>query len=70
MSFFLVHRFNPKEPHQVRKQPFQTEPEAIIQACALIMAKAEGDFIVEDDKGNIVTNDQEVRNCCKATRIP
>jgi len=70
MSFFLIHRFNEKEPHQVGRQPFQTEPKADIRACALIAAKAEGDFIVEDDKGNIVTNDQEIRNRCKATRMP
>ena len=70
MSFFLIHRFNPKEPHQVRKEPFQTEPEAVIRACALIMAQAEGDFVVEDDTGRVVTNDQEIRSRCKATRMP
>jgi transcriptional regulator with XRE-family HTH domain len=70
MSYFLIHRFNQKEPHQVRKQPFRTEPEAVIHACAQIMANAVGDFIVEDDKGNVVTNDQEIRNRCKATRMP
>jgi hypothetical protein len=70
MPFFLIHRFNPKQPHEVRKQPFGTEPEAVIHACALIMANAEGDFLVEDDMGNVVTNDQEIRNRCKATRTP
>ena len=70
MSFFLIHRFNPKEPHQVRKQPFRTEPEAVIHACSLMAAKAQGHFVVEDEKGNIVANDQDIRNRCKATRMP
>ncbi len=70
MSFFLIHRFNPQEPHQVRKQPFRTEAEAVIHACALIIAQAEGDFLVDDDEGRIVTSDVEIRSRCKATRMP
>jgi hypothetical protein len=65
MSFYLVHRSSPEAP-QFKKQPFGTEPEAVIQACALIAAGTKGDFIVEDDQGQIVTNNFEIRNRCKA----
>ena len=70
MPFYLVHRYNPKEPHQTRKQPFGTEPEAVIHACTLLMAGGQGEFVVENDKGDIVANDLDIRGRCKATRMP
>jgi hypothetical protein len=70
MTFHLLHRFNPREPHQVRKETFRTEPEAVIRACGLIMAKAEGDFEIRNAKDEVVTSDGEIRNRCKGTRMP
>jgi hypothetical protein len=73
MAYHLVHRirkFDPNDRPQFRKEAFSTEPEAVIRACALLAAGDRGDFIIEDDKGKIVTNDQDIRNRCKATRMP
>jgi hypothetical protein len=70
MTFYLLHRFNLKEPHQIRKEPFGTEPEAVIRACALIMAKAQGDFEIRNERDEVVTTDAEIPNRCKATRMP
>jgi hypothetical protein len=70
MAFHLVHRFGPKDKPHYRSETFSTEPEAVIRACALLAAGDKGDFIIEDDKGQIVTNDLEIRNRCKATRMP
>lgn len=66
MSFNLVHRSGPETP-QFKKQEFGTEPEAVIQACALLAAGAKGDFSVEDDQGQIVTDNLEIQKRCKAT---
>jgi hypothetical protein len=70
MSYFLLHRYDSKEPQKVRKQPFSTEPEAVIHACSLLAGGAQGDFEIRDDKDDIVTNDQEIRDRCKAMRMP
>ena len=69
MSFYLVHRSSSEAP-QFKKQPFGTEQEAVIQACALIAAGTQGDFVVEDDQGQIVTNNLEIRNRCEAAPSP
>jgi hypothetical protein len=70
MAYHLIHRFGPKDQPQFRKEAFSTEPEAVIRACALYAAGERGDFVIEDDSGKIVTNDLEIRNRCKATRMP
>jgi hypothetical protein len=67
MPYYLIHRF---ELHAVRKEPYSTEPEAVIKACSLLAAGTAGDFVVEDDKGRIVTNEREILNRCKSTRMP
>jgi hypothetical protein len=67
MTYYLVHRFGAKDTPQYRKEPFRTEPDT---ACAFYAAGDQGDFVVEDDKGQIVANDLEIRNRCKATRMP
>jgi hypothetical protein len=41
MAYHLVHRFGPKDKPQFRKEPFSTEPEAVIRACALLAARLE-----------------------------
>ncbi len=69
MSFYLVHRSSPESP-RFNKQQFATEPEAVIQACALIAAGTKGDFIVEDDRGQIVTNNLEIQTQCKLPERP
>jgi len=70
MTYFLLHRYDPKEQHKVRKVPFSTEPEAVIGACALIAGGASGDFEIRNDKDEPVTTDEEIRERCKATRMP
>ncbi len=70
MAYHLIHRFGPKDKPQFRKETFSTEPEAVIRACAYYAAGDQEDFVIEDDKGNVVTNDQDIRNRCKATRMP
>jgi hypothetical protein len=65
MAYHLVHRFGPKDKPQFRKEPFSTEPEAVIRACALLAAGDSGDFLIEDDKGQVVTNDLDIRNRCE-----
>ena len=70
MAYHLVHRYGPKDRPQFRKESFPTEPQAVIRAAQYFMAGDIGDFIVEDDAGRIVTNDLEIRNRCKATRMP
>jgi hypothetical protein len=46
------------------------EPEAVIKAYSIIAAGDRGDFVIEDDKGKIVTNDREIRDRRKAMRMP
>ena len=70
MACYLLHRFDPNEPHKIRKQPFSTQPEAVIHACTLLAQGAQGDFEIRDDKDDVVTNDAEIRNRCKVTRMP
>ena len=70
MEYFLIHRFGPKDKPQFRKEPFSTEPQAVIHACAILAAGDKGDFLVEDKKGRIVTNDAQIRARCKQTRMP
>jgi hypothetical protein len=70
MAYYLIHRFGAKDKPQFRKEEFSMEPEAVIKACTLIAAGDHGDFVIEDDKGRIVTNDQEIRDRRKAMRMP
>jgi hypothetical protein len=70
MAYHLVRRFGPKDKSQFGKEAFSTEPEAVIRACALLAVDDNAHFVIEDDKGNVVTNDLEIRDRCKATRMP
>ncbi len=70
MTYHLVHRFGPKDLPLFRKELFATEPEAVIRAAQYFMAGDKGDFLIEDDAGRIVTNDEQIRSRCKATRMP
>ena len=70
MAFHLIYRIGPSDKPQYRKETFSSEPEAVIRACTHYEAGFQGDFVIEDDKGNIVTNDLDIRNHCKATRMP
>jgi hypothetical protein len=66
--YYLVHRFGPEHKPQFRKEPFLTEPQAVMTACARLAAGDRGDFMVEDGEGKIVTDDLEIRRRSKATR--
>jgi hypothetical protein len=70
VAYHLIQRFGPNDKLQCRKEIFSTEPEAVIKACACYAAGFKGHFVIEDDKGYIVANDQNIRNRCKATRMP
>ena len=66
--YYLAHRFGPEHKPQFRKEPFLTEPQAVMTACARLAAGDRGDFMVEDGEGKIVTDDLEIRRRSKATR--
>ena len=61
MPYYLIHRFGDAKAPQYRKQPFSTEAEAIMRARSLIEAEEQGDFIVEDEEGRVVANDEDIR---------
>jgi hypothetical protein len=67
MAYHLVQRFGRKDKPQYRKEAlgsFPTEKEAVKMACVLLDADNSSDFLIEDDKGNIVINDAEIRTLC------
>jgi hypothetical protein len=70
MAFHLVHRYGPRDQPKFCKESFPTEPQAVIRAAQYFMAGDKDDFLIEDDAGRIVTNDLEIRQRCKITRIP
>jgi hypothetical protein len=70
MAYHLIHRFGPRNQPQFRKETFRLEPLAVIRAAQYFAAGDKGDFLIEDNAGNIVTNDLEIRERCKATRMP
>ncbi len=67
MAYHLIHRFGPSDKPQFSKTSFSTEPQAVIRACSMLAAGKGGDFLVEDDRGQIVINDEDIRNRCKAS---
>jgi hypothetical protein len=69
MAYYLIHRFGPKDKPQFRKEEFSMEPEAVTKAHALLAAGDRGEFVIEDDNGKIILNDQEVRDFCKTTQM-
>lgn len=70
MQYFLIHRFGQKDKPQFRKVPYTTESEAIISAGEIMAAGGTGEFLVEDEKGNIIRNDAEIRSRCNQPKIP
>jgi hypothetical protein len=71
MLYRLIQRFVPNgaQQPQYRTETFPTEPQAVIRAGDYYAAGFKGHFVIEDEKGNVVTNDQDIRSRCKATRI-
>ena len=65
MTNYLVYKNGLKNKPQFRKEPFSTESEAVVRACAVLAAGKDGDFLVEDESGKIITNDIASRNRCK-----
>jgi hypothetical protein len=70
MAYHLIHRFGSKDSPQFSKTSFLTEPQAVIRACTMLADGKGGDFLVEDDKGRIVTNDVDIRSRCTTTPMP
>lgn len=70
MAYYLVHRFGDKDKPQFQKEEFSMEPEAVIKARCLLAADDRGDFVIEDDDGNTIMTDQQIRNYCKKMRAP
>ena len=71
MKYYLVQKYGPTESPQFRRTPFPTEPEAVIHACGLIAAGAANDtFEVDNEKGETVADDENIRSRCKQTRMP
>jgi hypothetical protein len=70
MAYHLVQRYGPKDRALVRKESFSLEPLAVIRAAQYYLAGSNGDFLIEDDRGRIIANDREIRQLCKAARVP
>ena len=70
MAYYLVHRFGPKDKPQLRKEEFSMELEAVMKARTLLAAGDRGYFVIEDDNGKIITTDRQIRDRCKAMKIP
>ena len=69
MAYYLVHRFGSKDEPKFQKEEFTNEPEAVMKARSLLAAGDRGDFVIEDNDGKIIMNDQQIRNDCKRTKI-
>jgi len=67
MAAYLIYRFGPKDKPQFRKESFSAEPKAVIRACSLLATGDSGHFLVEDDNGQVVTNDPDIRTRRKVT---
>ena len=70
MAYHLIQRYGSKEQPKFRKEFFGREPLAVIRAAEYYMAGFTGEFLIEDDIGQIVANNQDIRERCKATRTP
>jgi len=70
MAYLLVYHGDLQFESQRRTERFDTEPEAVIRACALIAQGGVHDFSIEDDSGLTVMAEADIRNRCKQTRMP
>jgi hypothetical protein len=70
MAYYLVQRLGAGEQSQYRKEPVPTEPHGVMRAAEYFKAGFRGDFVIEDDVGQIVTNNAEIRARCKITAMP
>ena len=70
MAYFLLYKYDRKEPQKIRKLPFATEPEAVINACTVIAGGTGWDLEIQNDKSEVVATESEIRNRCKQTRMP
>jgi hypothetical protein len=64
MAYNLVQGFGRKDKPNYRKEAlesFATQEEAVKRACILLDADGRADFLIEDDKGNVVVNEAELR---------
>jgi hypothetical protein len=64
MAYHLIQGFSRKGKPQYRKEAlgsFLSEKEAVKMACVLLDADSSSDFLIEDDKGNLVISDVEIR---------
>ncbi len=66
--YYLVHRFGREDKPQFRREPFSTESEAVMAACARLASGDRGAFVVEDADGKIVTDDLEIKHRSKVAR--
>jgi hypothetical protein len=71
MPYYLIQRFAAKGEQQPQylKEIFSTEPAAVMRACSHYAAGFQGDFVIEDDDGNVITNDEDIRKRCKSQAI-
>ena len=70
MNFKLFYQGGSPAVPQERTKQFSTEPEAVIFACALMARGGHDGFRIEDEDGEIVTTEVDIRNRCKGTRMP
>jgi hypothetical protein len=70
MAYFLLYKYDRKENQKLRKLPFSTDAEAVIYACAVIADESGWDFEIQDDRGDAILSDDEIRDRCKQTGMP
>jgi hypothetical protein len=71
MPYYLVQRFAAKGEQQPQyiKETFASEAAAVIRACSHYAVGFRGDFVIEDEDGNVITEDEDIRRRCTAARI-
>jgi hypothetical protein len=70
VGYFLLYKYDRKEDQKIRKLPFSTDAEAVVHACTIIAGNGGWNFEVQNDRGEVVIDDDEIRSRCKQTRLP
>jgi len=70
MAYFLIYKYDRNEDQKIRKLAFSTEPEAVIMACTVIAEGSGWNLEIQDDAGDVVLDEEEIRDRCKGTRMP
>jgi hypothetical protein len=69
MTYSLLYKYDRSEPQKIRNLPFSTEPEAVIRAAIVIAEGSGWEFEIQNDHGDVVADDSEIRERCKQPRM-